>query len=181
MSALACLNDPRLVPALILAASVAVLGTAFAFQYIGGLEPCILCYYQRVPYAAAIALAGGALWLTARPGGAGAAQGAAKWLVRLSGLGFLIGAGIAFFHVGVEQHWWAGTESCVTEGAATTLEELEAQLEAARIVRCDQIQWSLFGISMAGYNVLASLGLAAFAFAGPGVLARLAAGRGGRG
>jgi disulfide bond formation protein DsbB len=150
-------NNPRLVFALLLGASAAILASAFASQYIGGLQPCILCLYQRVPYGVVIALSGLGLGLS------GLTPPPRSVIVGLAGLcavAFLINAGIASFHVGVEQHWWQGTEGCVgAGGAARTIEELRAQILAAPVVRCDQVPWSLFGISMAGYNVLTSLGL----------------------
>ena len=149
---------PRLVPLLILATSVVVLGSALLSQYVGGLQPCILCWYQRAPYALTIVVSALAL-LLARPMGARGLAGAAG----VCALAFLVGAGIAAFHVGVEQHWWEGTSSCGTigGGGAMTIEELRAQLLNQPVVRCDEIDWSMFGISMAGYNVLVSLGLAA--------------------
>jgi disulfide bond formation protein DsbB len=64
----------------------------------------------------------------------------------------------------VEQHWWAGTSSCGGAAMATSLEALRAQVMAAPVTRCDEVAWSLFGVSMAGYNVVISLGLAVFAF-----------------
>jgi disulfide bond formation protein DsbB len=92
-------------------------------------------------------------------------RGVAALIMAGCGLAFLTGAGIAAYHVGVEQHWWVGSTACtgVVAGTATTAEELRRLLEAAPVVRCDDIAWSMFGISMAGYNVLASLALAAFA------------------
>jgi disulfide bond formation protein DsbB len=69
----------------------------------------------------------------------------------------LIGAGIAGFHVGVEQQWWAGTAECGgLTGQAKTVEELKAQLFATPVTRCDAVAWSLFGISMAGWNLIVS-------------------------
>ena len=84
-------------------------------------------------------------------------------LTMLAGVAALGSAGIAFFHVGVEQHWWAGTSGC---GASLidphlTAEELRARIEAAPMVRCDQVAWSLFGLSMAAYNLLYSAMLGA--------------------
>jgi len=148
--------ESRLFPAFILAASVGVLGTAFFFQYVLGLKPCILCILQRIPYATTIALSLIAL-LLARGG-----RGGQGWVMALCAPVFLVGAGIAAFHVGVEQHWWQGTSACqggTTAGA--NLAEVLAQAQAAPEPRCDQIPWELFGISMAGYNVPVSLGLAA--------------------
>lgn len=87
-------------------------------------------------------------------------------VLTLAGLVFLAGAGIAAFHVGVEQHWWQGLASCGGNlPQARTVEELRAALLAQPVVRCDEVAWSLFGISMAGWNFLFSLGLAALSFA----------------
>lgn len=151
--------SPRTTAALLLVASAAILGGAFAFQYVGGLQPCILCWWQRYAHMATIALAAIAV--------AASGRGSTRtgWLlVTLTGLALLTGAGIAAFHVGVEQHWWAGTAECgSTLGGASGIDELRARLLAQPIVRCDDIAWSLFGISMAGYNFLLSLALAAFA------------------
>lgn len=149
------MSEARLTPALILAASVATLGGAFLFQYVGGLAPCVLCIYQRYPYGVTIALSAAALFL---------ADGRARSIaLLLCGVAFLAGAGIGVFHVGVEQHWWEGTAACTGgSGAAGSLEALRAQIMAAPVVRCDQVAWSLFGISMAGYNVLISSALALF-------------------
>ena len=149
------IDHPRLVPAVIAVVSLAALAAALASQYWGGLEPCILCIYQRYAYVAAAAF--GVLGLAL--GGNAPARRAA---VALAGLAFLTGAGIAFFHAGVEQHWWRGTAEChapVFDPNASPA-ELRKQLLETKFVPCDQVPWSLFGISMAGYNVLASLGLA---------------------
>ena len=150
--------NPRLVFALLLGASAAILAAAFASQTIAGLEPCVLCLYQRVPYGAVIALSGLGLGLS---GLAPPPKGVIVSLAGLCAVAFVVNAGIATFHVGVEQHWWQGSEACGAVGTmARTIEELRAQILAAPVVRCDVVPWSLFGISMAGYNVLASLGLA---------------------
>src|SRR5258708_21125576 len=109
-------------PLLVLAASSVALATAFAAQYWGGLQPCVLCLYQRWPYAVAIALALVALAL------GGAARG---WTVGLAGVAFTVGAGIAMFHVGVEQGWWQGTSECGASFRVDSIESLPAQLMAA--------------------------------------------------
>ncbi len=152
--------ETRAAPLLILLASVAALGAAFAFQYLGGLAPCELCLYQRYPYGATILLS--ALALVLAPGRP------ARALVLLCGLAFLADAGIAFFHVGVERHWWEGLAACsapADQAGAHSLEQLRAQIMATPVVRCDRIAWSLFGISMAGYNFVIALALALFSFA----------------
>ena len=71
----------------------------------------------------------------------------------------LVGAGIAGFHVGVEQHWWAGTDGCGVDPLATgvSVDALREQLLGEPVVPCDVVTWSFFGISMAGYNFMISL------------------------
>ena len=127
-------------------------------QYIGGLEPCALCVYQRVPYAMTISFAIIGSVMSDSPRAVVTVHG-------LAATAFLIGAGIAAYHVGVEQQWWAGTAECTgaAAGSAQSVDELRAQIMSAPAVRCDEVVWSLFGISMAGYNFLVSLVLAVFA------------------
>ncbi len=150
------LDHPRLVPALIVALSLSALAAALASQYWGGLQPCVLCIYQRYAYLGAVGF--GLLGLAA-----GARPEARRWALALAGLAFLSGAGIALFHVGVEQYWWRGTAGCHAPAfdPDASIADLRKQLLETPFVPCDVIPWSLFGISMAGYNVLASLGLAA--------------------
>ena len=144
---------------LVLAASIASLLGAYGSQIFGGLHPCVLCLYQRIPYAFVIALGLVIFILEARGRG-----GLTRWAMILAGAAFLAGGGIAIFQVGVEQQWWQGTESCVGASGANTLAELKAQIMVSPVTRCDEIPWSLFGISMAGYNVVASLALSSFSF-----------------
>lgn len=146
----------RNAPALILAASVIVLGSALASQYWGGLTPCKLCIWQRWPYVATIAAAALALTLFRRPG-------ARRVLVGFCAIVFAVGGAIAVYHAGVEQGWFPGPTTCGGDAtmAAQTVEDLRRLLLAQPVVRCDEIQWSLFGISMAGYNAVVSLILAA--------------------
>jgi disulfide bond formation protein DsbB len=149
--------DTRAALGLVLLASIAILGAAFAFQHLGGLQPCVLCIWQRYPYGVAIAVAVIGLLLSGRPSAMRAA-------LVLCAAAFLVGGGIAAFHVGVEQGWWEGTASCgSTRPPSASIEELRARLMAAPVVRCDEVAWSLFGVSMAGYNVLLSIALAALA------------------
>ncbi len=155
---------PRLVPFGILAASVGALATAYTAQYAFGLEPCILCLYQRVPYALAGVLGLGALLL---PNGEKEEQ-ARAWAVAACGLVFLTGAGIAFYHVGVEQHWWVSAACGVSGGSEVpkTVEDLRQMLTEKPPKACDDVDWTLFGLTMATYNIGASLALAAAAFWG---------------
>jgi len=153
-------------PLFVLAAGVIALGTAFGAQYWGGLQPCVLCVYQRWPYGVAIALGLVALALPARLKG---------WIVGLAGLAFAIGGGIAVFHVGVEHGWWQGTSQCGANFTANSIEALRAQIMAAPVVRCTDVAWSFDGISMAGFNVIASAILAVVTLAGARRLIRSAA------
>ena len=144
-------SDAHSLAALSAIAGICMLGGAFAFQHLGGLDPCVLCIYQRWAWAAVIAASVLALAF-ARNGAA------ARILLVLSALAMLTGAGLAGFHVGVEQHWWAGTSECSgITGKAQTVEELKRQLFATPVTRCDEVAWSLAGISMAGWNLILSL------------------------
>jgi disulfide bond formation protein DsbB len=148
----------RLVPLLVLGAAVVVVGSALLSQYVGGLQPCELCLTERYAYYGAIPLMLAALALGPR-------SPAVAWLVGLAGLFFLANTVLALYHVGVEQHWIEGPTACTGGGgAANSLEALRAQIMAAQPVRCDEIQFSLFGISMAGWDAVASLLIAVFAF-----------------
>ncbi|HWK43551.1 MAG TPA: disulfide bond formation protein B [Stellaceae bacterium] len=141
---------------LILLSSMALIAGALAFQYIGGLSPCELCLAERWPYYVAIFVSAVVVALR-RPAIERVARGFFALL-------FLASAGLAFYHVGVEQHWFAGPTACTASGAgATTLEALKAQLMAQPVVRCDVPQWTLVGVSLAGWNLVASLVLAALA------------------
>ncbi|MBT5415773.1 MAG: disulfide bond formation protein B [Rhodospirillaceae bacterium] len=143
----------RTVATLVLAAAVLALASAFALQHLAGLQPCVLCVWQRYPYGVVIVLAALVLIL----------PGQARWLLLAAGLAFLADAGIAGFHVGVEQHWWEGTASCGTGGnAATSLADLKATLAAGPVPRCDEPQGVVLGISLAGWNGLFALAMATF-------------------
>lgn len=133
--------------------SVALLLGALAFQYLGGLAPCHLCLLQRWPHAIAIVLG---LVVLAWP---------VRALAALAGLVVLAGAGIAVYHVGIEQAWWAGPTTCTApDPGAMEAGELLDQILETPVVLCDAIAWQLWGISMAGWNAILSLGIAALWF-----------------
>jgi len=152
---------PRAAPALIAHGSAALLLGALAFQHWGGLQPCVLCLWQRWPHVVAIALGLTGMYLV-RQGNVGGRERRRAGLVTLvAGLALLVTAGIGVFHVGVEQQWWEGTAACGTTGpVGASAAALRDQLLAAPVVRCDEIAWKLFGISMAGWNALISAALA---------------------
>jgi disulfide bond formation protein DsbB len=141
----------------VLAASAVVLGTALLSQYWGGLAPCELCLLQRWPWAAAIVISLVALLTGRQPG--------LPWLALVLGLVFAASIVFAFYHVGVEQHWFAGPSACTARTPdAMTLEEMKRQIMGTAPVLCDRPAWTLLGISMAGLNLLASVLMAALCF-----------------
>lgn len=146
-------------PLLTAAACAVALGFAYFMQFGFGMAPCPLCLYQRAPYAAAGILAAAALL---RPGARGI-------LMTLAAAALAVNAGIAFYHTGVEQHWWASAV-CGSGGApaVTTTEQLLAELKnpSSHELPCDRPPFVIFGLSMAGMNVIACVLLAAFAWRG---------------
>jgi disulfide bond formation protein DsbB len=136
--------------------SLALILGALGFQYIGGYPPCEMCMWQRYPHFAAIVigLVGGLLLQTnvlpaplAKP---------IAWLALLC---VAITGAIGVYHAGVEWHWWAGPSSCTGNAF-----QIGATLDLnAHVVSCDHAAWRLFGISMAGYNAIISLGAAIIA------------------
>lgn len=135
----------RLLTLLAVAGSAGLLLGALGFQYIGGLAPCQLCYWQRYGHLGALVLGALALFVPVR---------AILWLATLSAVS---SAAVAIFHTGVERHWWEGLQSC----SSPSLQGLSGQdainaIMNAPIVPCDEIPWALFGLSMANYNIVAS-------------------------
>jgi disulfide bond formation protein DsbB len=124
----------------------ALLGGAIAFQYLGGLSPCEMCYWQRWPHLAAIVLALVAIAMRGKPG-------FSAMLTALAAFAILTSGAIGGFHAGVEYGWWEGLTRCATDPSASG--GLDAIMNAP-LVRCDVAAWSMFGISMAGYNFILS-------------------------
>lgn len=136
-------------------ASIGALGGALISQYFFNLQPCVLCVYQRWPYVAVIILSLAGMALAKKLG--------VRVFQLMIAAGFAVTSGIGMFHVGVEQGWWKGTSECVADTAKTlSLEELRSQIMSAPLVKCNEIAWELFGISMAGYNVLFAGAIAFF-------------------
>jgi disulfide bond formation protein DsbB len=151
------------------AAVLLVLGTAATiagflfFQYVLGYQPCPLCLDQRIPYYVALPLA--LILAIAVRAGAPRALLAVGFILIAAAM--LIGGGLGVYHAGVEWKWWAGPTECsgplTNFGSAGNLLQT---IEATRVVRCDEAAWRLFGLSLAGYNVLVSAVLAAVALCG---------------
>lgn len=144
------MTEPRVFATLVLTASAVILGAALLSQYWGGLSPCELCLLQRWPWGVAIVISFVATMAGSRS--------ALPWVALLLAAVFAVSAAFASYHIGVERHWFAGPSAC--SGAATaadTVEALKAQILRQQPVRCDEVPWSLWGISLAGWNLLASV------------------------
>jgi disulfide bond formation protein DsbB len=147
---------------IVLAVGVGGLGAAYCAQYVFDVKACDLCLWQRVPYG--LAILWGALALAAHPN-----DRRSRMFLGLAALTFLGGFGLAIFHTGVEQHWWADAVSCTVKSLKASnigdmsLNDMRNQLLATVGIPCDEITWSFLGFSMANWNILASLALAIFA------------------
>jgi disulfide bond formation protein DsbB len=159
MDALAArLTERRTATALILAAATATIGAALFSQHVLGLIPCKLCLIQRWPYYAALPLA---LVLVLLP----VSDAARRAGLALLALIFLVSAGLGAYHAGVEWGFFLGPADCggAPAPAASGMGDFLKQLETARVVSCTEAYGRFLGLSMAGWNAVVSLGLAAFA------------------
>lgn len=145
------LEPPLAALSLALVSAVALIA-AFGLQYLAGLEPCPLCVWQRYPHVAVIAL-GLVGWYWRAP-----------VMLGLAALVLVGSAGLAAYHVGIEQGWWALPAGCVAGQGAGSVDELRQMLAAAPPT-CDQVSFTLLGLSLAGWNGLLSLALAGWAAA----------------
>jgi disulfide bond formation protein DsbB len=162
--------QPAVAAGLVVAvAGIAVILGAYYFQYVLNYLPCPLCLQQRIPYYIAIPL-GLVVAAAAR-------FGAPRWAV-IGGLALIAGvlvvnAGIAGYHAGIEWKWWEGPKDC--SGPMTNfggVGGLMGQLQNINVVRCDEAPWRFLGLSLAGWNVPISLGLALVAAWGMGAVRR---------
>ena len=125
--------------------SVAVILGAYAFEFIGGFLPCKLCYWQRYPHFLVIIIFS-LLYLVQ-----------IRSLIFVGMMSMLVSTILAFYHVGVEQKYWPGPNSCTNSSIeGLTTDQLIDQIMSAPLVRCDEITWELIGVSMAGWNALIS-------------------------
>lgn len=150
----------RLRPALwlLLALATTVLGAAYVFQYGFGYTPCPLCLYQRLPWWLSLGLSAVALAVSGR------CRSGAAWGLALIGGVLTIGAALAIWHAGIEWALWPGPTACSGGSGATDVETLRRAILSASVTRCDEAPWALFGLSMAGYNALASVAGVALAW-----------------
>lgn len=142
-------------------ASLALIAGAWYFELVVGLLPCKLCLEQRWPHYAATATAALGLAL------ARTANQRKMVLILLAGL-MLWSVGLGVYHSGVEWGWFAGPNDCGGRAApmAAGVGDLMRQLETVRVVSCTQAAWRLLGLSLAGWNALASLALLTAALVG---------------
>jgi disulfide bond formation protein DsbB len=147
------ITDPDEQDRLALAKAVALLAAgglllaAFAFQYWGGLYPCEMCWWQRYAHIAALALVAVAL-----------VTGGGRVLTVLAALAIAASGAIGFYHAGVELGWFEGLTQCTSTASGGTAEDVLKAIMAAPMIRCEDVQWSWLGISMAGWNAILSLG-----------------------
>jgi len=146
---------PAYMPLLIVLTSASMLGSAFYYEYVEGLTPCQLCEYQRLAWWLALGVSAAAMYMKRNKRLQNVTSG-------LAAICILAGAGVAGFHVGVEYGYWAGPASCSGTSLPTSLTELSSLLTEAPPPRCDEVPWSLFGLSMAAYNTLISLATGAY-------------------
>lgn len=133
--------------------SAALLAGAHIFQALG-YAPCKLCLWQRGPHWAAILIGLAALVLPLR-------LSAARFLPWAGAVAAAATGVLGLYHTGVERGFWAGPDSCTSAGGIEgSAEALLEQIMAAPLVRCDEVAWSLLGLSMASWNALASFVLA---------------------
>ncbi len=128
----------------------ALLAGAFGSEIFGGLSPCELCWWQRWAHFAALAFALVAL------AGANRLPDRGRSFVWLAGLAILTSGAIGGYHAGVEAGIFEGFTQCTIVTGGGSPEDALARIMAAPVIRCDQVQWSLLGISMAGWNAILS-------------------------
>lgn len=145
-------HAPRFAAWLALLLPAFLLGGALVSQYVFGLYPCEMCYWQRWPHWAALVLGGIAVLAVRR------VQGLAVGMAALAAIAIAASGLIGGFHAGVEYGWWEGLTSCATSlPAGGSTDDVLNSIMATPLVRCDAAAWTLGGISLAGYNFLLSL------------------------
>ena len=131
----------------------ALLAGAYGSQYLGGLAPCEMCYWQRYAHWAGLAFAIGAYLLARMPD-------RGRSFVWLAALAILASGAIGAYHAGVEAGLFQGATQCTAMATGATTEDLLRSVMNAPMVRCDEIQFAFLGISMAGWNAILSVAAA---------------------
>jgi len=139
-----------LAKALALLVPATLLAGAYGSQYWGGLHPCEMCHWQRWAHAAGLGFA-----IVAILGGRMPDRG--RSFVWLAALSILASGAIGAYHAGVELGYFEGFTQCTSSLGGGSTDDLLKKIFDAPLIRCDEIQWSLFGISMAGWNAILSL------------------------
>ena len=130
--------------------SAALLAGAYFFEYIIGLAPCQMCYWQRWPHMAAVAVGVAALAIGVAP---------RLWAV-LGASAAAATTGLGLYHAGVEQRWWPGPASCTGTGGLSGLSGQDLlSTDGPAVVLCDQISWQFAGLSMPAWNAAISAAL----------------------
>jgi disulfide bond formation protein DsbB len=151
------LGRPAIARLIALLLPLALLGGALGSQYLGGLHPCEMCYWQRWPHAAAIVLAALAFTWPAE-------SSPSRKVTLLAAVAIAVSGVIGIYHAGVEAGIFEGFTTCTALASASTTDLLK-QISQAPLVRCDEVQFRFLGISMAGWNAILSLsGAAAIVF-----------------
>ncbi|HKP35106.1 MAG TPA: disulfide bond formation protein B [Sphingomicrobium sp.] len=130
---------------------LALLGGALGSQYLGGLHPCEMCYWQRWPHGAAILFAALAFIGPANSSRSTNFTLAAAGAIAISGV-------IGVYHAGVEAKIFEGFTTCTAMGKGMSTADLLKQISRTPLVRCDEVQFRFLGISLAGWNAILSLG-----------------------
>ncbi|HEX7792491.1 MAG TPA: disulfide bond formation protein B [Afipia sp.] len=157
------INQPRdvlfVASAAIAAVAALTIAGAWFFELVLDIRPCPLCLEQRYAYYLAIPLAA----LIAIGASRGISRGLLGAALAILALALLANAGLGAYHAGVEWGFWQGPTDCsgpiIDFGTGSLLDGLNK----VKVIRCDEVQWRFLGLSLAGYNALISLGMAALA------------------
>ncbi|MDP4725439.1 MAG: disulfide bond formation protein B [Pseudomonadota bacterium] len=155
-----CLTTPRGIAFVSFSVALVSLIFALAAEHFWGVKPCVLCTYQRYIMLGLIGASVIGFFAQAR---------AFSWVYALI---LLAGFSIAGYHIGVEQHWWKGPDACsatapVVDAKASQADQIKAFREKMKnqsttIVRCDEVNWRIFGVSATIWTFVLYLGMLGF-------------------
>ncbi len=131
---------------------------ALGWQYLGNLQPCPLCTYQRIPFIITL-VAVGSLFLFCSKN-----DRSAQRILTFLGICFLGNTLLAGYHTGIEHGWWVEPASCSVKNKFSSMEDIEAMLSATKAASCKTVLWRFLGLSMTEYVVFLSLTLSALCF-----------------